>query len=771
MGLLVSLVFAAAAATSHGADADLHRSADIRIGNFLVGAPCGIAFIVKDRAAFVVDTGGPFVAGTAAPDDSYHRQAFTLNNAKIVFEWGRVGDSAMAKLSADRPTEIPLKLSSGWPDLVSRFQPRGADVMGEAKVGTRKIGWHLNTELGPARPVFCFPTSTSANSSIVLVVTPDRPGRFVAGFGRLPAIREVDRTLADAAAKYARTRARADGDWGDFVGAIADNMNNSRIYSTDNHRLAHSVSRRWAGGNPDNDPYFCWDSFFTADLACIDDPVTARDTVRAILSCQTKEGLVPNFGHWNFGKARSSDDRSQPPVGSLCVWRMHERRPDLAFLREVYPKLAKWHAWWPEYRDGNHNGLLEWGSSTGDWQNAQYETGWDDNLHFAGTRMEGSHMNADAVDLSSMWSMDAEFLAKIAEAIGRHRDAAKLRAEHAATNRKINQLLWNEKLGMYCSRLWHPERVDPLPTSGFDAVFFSDEKLETEAARRHDSKIDFDWGGKEPLAGVPANHWSARWSGSVTAPADGTYRMDTTSDDGIRVRVDGKLVIDNWSVHASTQKLVDVYLKGGQPIPVVVEYFQHDGGSSLHFSIGHVVTNDPQAAYLTRITPMNFYPLLAGAPDRARGALVMKKLTDPKQFFGPWTLPTLSYGDPNYHQQEYWRGDVWGPVNYLVWQGIRRYASPQQQLEFARRSVRLFMRNWISSGICSENYYCTTGTTGGDPHYTWGALLCLVGLECVSQSSVRSTSGVRLVRVDRDESKSSRRAGRHLQKTPPTANR
>jgi hypothetical protein len=720
------------------------RSPDIRIGNFLVGAPCGIAFVVRDRAAFVVDTGGPYVAGVAAPDDSYHRQVFQQKGAWITFEWGRVGDAAVARVTSDRPADVSLRFSAGWPDLHSDFRPTGYGAVGLASIDGDAVHWKL--DISPA-PVISSPVISSADP-LVAPVEPGSPVRFVAGTGMRPAVASTDQILDAAKARYASSRPAASGVWGDFVGAIADNMNNSRIYSTDNHRLAHSVSRRWAGSNPNTDPYFCWDSFFTANLAAIDDPVTARGTVRAILSCQTKKGLVPNFAHWSVSGSPASNDRSQPPVGSLCVWRMHERRPDLDFLKEVYPKLLKWHDWWPKYRDGNHNGLLEWGSDTGAWQDAQYETGWDDNLHFAGTRMVGPHMNADAVDLTSMWSMDALYLSKIASAIGFKADALRLAAEHEATNRRIDALLWNPRLGIYCSRYWHPERVEPVPESafgaGFQAGFYSDEHLMTEVARRRDRAIDFDWQGKAPVDGVPAVHWSARWTGAVKLTATGRYRISVAADDGVRVFVDGRRVINDWAVHPPVPRDIDIVLGRGKLIPIVVEYFQHEGGSSLHFSIARVAPGGLESAFLTRVTPMNFYPLLAGVPSGARASSVVRHLTDPHAFWGRNLIPTLSYNDPDYHQQQYWRGDVWGPVNYLLWQGIQRYATKAQQREYAERSVQLFMRSWKSNGICSENYYSNTGLPGGDPHYTWGALLCLVGLE---YAEANPEPGIKLMHV------------------------
>ncbi|HEX4084479.1 MAG TPA: trehalase family glycosidase [Chthoniobacteraceae bacterium] len=569
----------------------LRSQVPVQVGNFLRGAPCGIAWIIDDSAAFVMDTGGPYMAGTAAPDDRYHACRFRHGGAVVEFDWGRVGDDAVGVISTDKAVSLNLSLSSGWPGWVSRFAPAPGGVDGIADAASGKINWSLR--LSPA------PVAVSG-SGVTVAVQPGSPVRFVAGLKALPGFGVIDGILNSAKQSYEASRPVAAGDWGDFLGAIEDNMNNSRLYASDNHRLAHSVSRRWAH-SPNGSPYFCWDSFFTADLAALNDLAGARDTFRAILSCQSPDGLVPNFGHWNDHAPANSVDRSQPPVASLCAWKIHQRFPDdRAFLAEIYPALVRWHDWWPKSRNGKGDGLLEWGSATGNFQAAQYETGWDDNLHFAGAAMHGDTMNAYAVDLCSLWSMDAQYLALIADFLGHPQDAARFRADHETMNREINDRLWNSALGIYCSRFW------------------SD-------------------------AGPDAS----------------------------------------------------------------------------------------RGEFLTRLTPMNFYPLLAGAADSERGNEAMRLLTDPKKFWGPYLLPTLAYDDPDYHQQEYWRGDVWGPVNYLVWQGIKRYGTAAQMAEFADRSVRLFMTNWEEKGVCGENYLSTTGAQARDPHYTWGALLDLIGLESI----------------------------------------
>jgi hypothetical protein len=548
---------------------------DVKIGNLFVRSPNGIAFVVDDREAYTMDPGGDYFAGTAAPDNSFHRTRIK----SVTFEWGRVGTGIVGRIRSDTDADVTFKLIQTWPGFATNYTPTKDGATGTA---ADCPDWSVRFD-----PV---PTKTSAEE-VAVHVPGGQEVRLVAGLGDLPPFADVDRTLDKAAAAYDHRRPAASGDWGNFVGAIADNLNNSRIYSSDDKRVAISVSRGWAP-DPNDAPYFCWDSFFNGALSCLDDPATARETVRAILSWQTAEGLVPNFGHWKFAGGRSSDDRSQPPVGSMCVWKMQQRWPDRAFLAEVYPKLLKWHRWWPTARDGQHDGLLEWGSATAGEQGARWETGWDDTVHYDGSHMVGQTLNAYAVDLSSMWAMDAEFLARIADALGKSQDAADLRTERERTIRLINEKLWNPDLGIYCSRLW-----------------------------------------------------------------DGTF--------------------------------------------------------------------------LTRITPMNFYPLLAGAADEGRAAQVLKVMTDPKRFWGDWVLPTVPYNDPVWKQQDYWRGKVWAPVNFLVFQGLQRYADPKLLDEYADKSVRLFMRNWTAKGVCGENYLSTTGEQSSDPHYTWGALLCLIGVESI----------------------------------------
>ena len=61
--------------------------------------------------------------------------------------------------------------------------------------------------------------------------------------------------------------------------------------------------------------------------------------------------------------------------------------------------------------------------------------------------------------------------------------------------------------------------------------------------------VDFKWTGVAGRRASTANQFSARWTGQVEATATGNFRFQTRSDDGVRLWINGILVIDNWTSH------------------------------------------------------------------------------------------------------------------------------------------------------------------------------------------------------------------------------
>jgi hypothetical protein len=136
-------------------------------------------------------------------------------------------------------------------------------------------------------------------------------------------------------------------------------------------------------------------------------------------------------------------------------------------------------------------------------------------------------------------------------------------------------------------------------------------------------------------------------------------------------------------------------------------------------------------AFSPRISPTNFYPLLAKAATAAQAERIVKEhLLDPHEFWGEWVIPSISRSDPAFKDQDYWRGRIWGPMNYLVYLGLLNYDMPGVSRELANKSAALFNREFHTTGHVHENYNAISGSGddvgSSDRFYHWGALLGLI---------------------------------------------
>ncbi len=99
---------------------------------------------------------------------------------------------------------------------------------------------------------------------------------------------------------------------------------------------------------------------------------------------------------------------------------------------------------------------------------------------------------------------------------------------------------------------------------------------------RTDATINFDWGGGSPAPGVPADQFSARWTGLLTAPFTETYSIYVPSDNGVRVWLNNQLVLDKWSpVDITGWHNFTIPLAANQAIPIRVEYAETYGGAAI----------------------------------------------------------------------------------------------------------------------------------------------------------------------------------------------
>jgi beta-glucosidase len=138
-----------------------------------------------------------------------------------------------------------------------------------------------------------------------------------------------------------------------------------------------------------------------------------------------------------------------------------------------------------------------------------------------------------------------------------------------------------------------PDGLEPIPASVLTPppghagqgllgeYFIGKERAGTPKLVRVDPTVDFHWELAAPAPGLPEDGFSVRWTGKLTPPKSGLYALGLRSDDGSRLYLDGKLVVDDWGDHAPTLKTAQLELVGGKAYDVRLEYFEGIIGASV----------------------------------------------------------------------------------------------------------------------------------------------------------------------------------------------
>ena len=138
-------------------------------------------------------------------------------------------------------------------------------------------------------------------------------------------------------------------------------------------------------------------------------------------------------------------------------------------------------------------------------------------------------------------------------------------------------------------------------------------------------------------------------------------------------------------------------------------------------------------AFSRRISPTNFYALFSPdvTPERQR-RMADEHYFNSGEFYGEWMLPSIARNDPAFPDQNYWRGRVWAPLNFLVYLALCRSELADVRKDLASKSAAIFLKEWREHRHVHENYSAVTGegcdSRNSDKFYHWGALLCIIAL-------------------------------------------
>ena len=380
--------------------------------------------------------------------------------------------------------------------------------------------------------------------------------------------------------------------------AIRDVIGWNTVYDDVNKRPYTALSRTWSMVKFGGFGVWLSDVLYHGLLASVLDKELAIDNLRAALAGATEAGNLPCL----LTGRDAWVDRSHPPIATFILWLIYLRWGNRPLLEECYPVLVANHEWWWRERDGNHNALLEYGTSPvgrglyrGTKLAAKDESVMDNSpVHDEATLNEDSWtLDCEDVALNSLVALDGEMLAKVANELGHGADAANFTECSEAHRQRISSTLWDPERKIFANRLWSGEFVRSL-------------------------------------------------------------------------------------------------------------------------------------------APTSFFPLIAGAATPTQVASLLQHLHDPARFGGTYVLPSVSRDDPAYPENVYWRGRVWPPLNFLVYQGLRRYGLFEAATDLAHKSYTLFMQEWTAHRWCAENYGAETGAARDQPDtdtfYAWGALLPLMAV-------------------------------------------
>ncbi|MFA5783310.1 MAG: glycoside hydrolase family 3 C-terminal domain-containing protein [Phycisphaerae bacterium] len=127
-------------------------------------------------------------------------------------------------------------------------------------------------------------------------------------------------------------------------------------------------------------------------------------------------------------------------------------------------------------------------------------------------------------------------------------------------------------------------KVEDTNETGMKGEYFDNMDLSGKPVlTRIDPMVNFNFGANSPAPGISEDKFSVRWRGKII-PHDNIHHIGTSTDDGSRLYLDGKLLIDDWTEHGEKPISADVELKPGKEYEVVFEYFENAMGASARLA-------------------------------------------------------------------------------------------------------------------------------------------------------------------------------------------
>ncbi|HZR17224.1 MAG TPA: chitobiase/beta-hexosaminidase C-terminal domain-containing protein [Verrucomicrobiae bacterium] len=189
---------------------------------------------------------------------------------------------------------------------------------------------------------------------------------------------------------------------------------------------------------------------------------------------------------------------------------------------------------------------------------------------------------------------------------------------------------------------------------------------------RTDAVVNFNWNTVSPDPSIPPTDYTVRWTGMVQPQFNETYTFSTTTDDGVRLWVNGKLLIDEWIDQGPTTWSGTIALQAQQYYNIQMDFYQNQGGAVASLSWAspstplaiipttqlYAVTNPPPVIILTEPANSSTYAASASVTVSANAAAQFNDIKEVdffqnSTFLGavsnaPYTLTLTGLGQGSY---------------------------------------------------------------------------------------------------------------------------
>lgn len=195
--------------------------------------------------------------------------------------------------------------------------------------------------------------------------------------------------------------------------------------------------------------FWSWDSWKHAVGLSYFNTNLAKNQMKVMFDFQNENGFIVDCVYRDTLIEAHNYRDTKPPLSAWAVVKIYEKDKDIEFVKEMFPKLKKYHYWWYYNRDHDKDGLCEYGSTDGSLVAAKWESGMDNAIRFDNSKIlkngEGAYsLDQESVDLNAYLYAEKIYLATLAKELGKLEEVNKLNKEARTLKTHIQKQFYDE---------------------------------------------------------------------------------------------------------------------------------------------------------------------------------------------------------------------------------------------------------------------------------------------------------------------------------------